>query len=101
MAHAASITELWTLSRGDDAAQCLVAAHPLGVELRYLMNHRPLITRVFQTWDDVTRQAALWRDGLEERGWGLARKEPAESAESGKPPHRRRPADVLSFRPAS
>lgn len=71
MAHAASLTELWTLSHGKDAAQCLVAAHPLGVELRYLMNARPLITRVFQTWDDVTRQAGLWREGLESRGWTL------------------------------
>ena len=95
MAYAASITELWTLSRGNDAAQCFVAAHPMGVELRYLMNHRPLITRVFETWDDVTRQAVLWREGLEGRGWGLVRTEPAQSS------RHRRPADVVRLRPAS
>ena len=98
MAYAASITELWTLSRGNDAAQCLVAAHPMGVELRYFMNHRPLITRVFETWDDVTRQAGLWREGLEERGWGLARTEPPHSSRLTR---HRRPADVVSLRPAS
>jgi hypothetical protein len=63
-------TELWTLNRGKDAAQCLVAFHPLGVELRYVMNRQPLITRVFDRWDEVTQQARVWREGLESRGWG-------------------------------
>ena len=70
MAHAISPTELWTLNRGKDAAQCVVAAHPFGVELRYLVNRQPLITRVFETWDAVADQARMWREGLEARGWG-------------------------------
>ena len=84
--------------RGKDAAQCLVATHPLGVELRYLMNQRPLITRVFQTWDDVTRQAVLWREGLESRGWSLVLEGAAQLPSLART---RRRADVLPFRPAS
>ena len=70
MAHAVPPTELWTLSRGKDAAQCLVADHPFGMEVRYMINHHPLIARVFDTWDAVSAQARLWREGLEARGWG-------------------------------
>lgn len=70
MGHAVPPTELWTLNRGKDAVQCLVATHPFGVELRYVMNHHPLITRVFESWDALSDQARLWREGLESRGWG-------------------------------
>jgi hypothetical protein len=71
MEYTPSATHLWTLSRGGDAAQCVVAQHPLGIELRYLINERPLISRVFETWDLLAQQAATWRTGLEARGWGL------------------------------
>jgi hypothetical protein len=70
MAHAFTQTELWTLSRGKDDARCEVVNHPKGVELRYVMNRQPLITRVFDTWDELTHQARIWREGLESRGWG-------------------------------
>lgn len=70
MGHAVPPTELWTLERGKDAVQCVVAAHPFGVELRYVMNRHPLITRVFESWDAVADQAQTWRQGLEARGWG-------------------------------
>jgi hypothetical protein len=66
-----SATHLWTLSCGRDAAQCVVAQHPLGIELRYLINDRPLISRVFESWDSLAQQATTWRTGLEARGWGL------------------------------
>jgi hypothetical protein len=70
MAHATTPTELWALSRGKDDARCEVVTHPMGVELRYVMNRQPLITRVFETWDELTHQAHVWREGLEARGWG-------------------------------
>ena len=72
MALAVTPTELWVLSRGKDSARCVVANHPLGVELRYVMNRHPLITRVFETTDELTLQARVWREGLEARGWGGA-----------------------------
>jgi len=70
MARAVTPSELWALSRGKDAAQCVVRKHPRGVEVRYVINRHPLVTRVFDTWDAVAEQAREWRQGLESRGWG-------------------------------
>jgi hypothetical protein len=77
MAHALTPTELWVLSRGKDDARCIAADHPLGVELRYLMNRQPLISRVFGSWDELDGQARVWREGLESRGWSLGSPWPA------------------------
>ncbi|MCL4812432.1 MAG: hypothetical protein KJ061_08110 [Vicinamibacteraceae bacterium] len=63
------IAEFWTLSHAGDAVRCVAADHPYGVELQYLMNDHPLITRVFESWDDLTGQARLWREHLEAQGW--------------------------------
>ncbi len=62
-------TELWTLRRGKDAVKCVAATHPFGLELRYVMNHAQLMSRVFDSWDGLVEQARTWRDGLEARGW--------------------------------
>ena len=64
-------TELWTLRRGKDAVKCVAASHPFGLELRYVMNHAPLMSRVFDSWDGLVEQASTWRDGLEARGWAM------------------------------
>lgn len=66
----AAQTELWTLNRGRDAVKCVAASHPHGLELRYVMNHSPLMSRVFDSWDGLVEQSQAWRDGLEARGWG-------------------------------
>jgi hypothetical protein len=63
------IAELWTLNNSHHAVRCVAARHPLGVELRYVMNERPLITRVFEDWAAVAGQAQIWREGLESKGW--------------------------------
>lgn len=60
---------LWSMAHEGNAVRCVVMQHPLGHELRYLLNDRPLISRVFQDWHDLNGQAQLWRDGLESRGW--------------------------------
>lgn len=70
MARAVLPAELWTLSRGKDAAQCFVTKHPRGVEVRYVINRHPLVTHVFDTWEAVADQAREWRNRLESRGWG-------------------------------
>lgn len=62
-------TELWTLKRGKDAVKCEAARHPFGMELRYVMNQAPLMSRVFDSWDALVEQARTWREGLEARGW--------------------------------
>ena len=43
--------------------ECEARAHPLGVELRYLLNERLLMSRVFDAWDRLTTQAQTWRQG--------------------------------------
>jgi hypothetical protein len=50
----------------------VAASHPYGLELRYVMNQAPLMSRVFDSWDHLVAQAQTWRDGLEARGWGLS-----------------------------
>lgn len=62
-------TECWTLGRGRQTACCLARPHPFGVEMRYLVNGHPLISRVFVSWEAAMQQAGLWREGLEARGW--------------------------------
>jgi len=49
--------------------QCVANHHPLGVELRYVMNSRLLMSRVFDSWERLTSQAQVWREGLQLRGW--------------------------------
>jgi hypothetical protein len=61
--------ELWALNFGNDAVRCVAFPHPLGVELRYVMNEHPLIGRVLPEWNDVERLALTWKRRLEARGW--------------------------------
>lgn len=61
--------ELWTLHLGPDLVRCVAAPHPLGVEVRYVMNDQPLMSRVFSHWNDVAEQAEAWRVRLESKGW--------------------------------
>ena len=60
---------LWTLGQSDNAVQCVATSHPLGVELRYVMNNQMLMSRVFDSWDRLKQQAQVWREGLQVRGW--------------------------------
>jgi hypothetical protein len=69
MAVAAEQMVLWTLSQSGNAVQCVASHHPLGVELRYVMNSRLLMSRVFDSWERLSGQAQIWREGLQLRGW--------------------------------
>ena len=60
---------LWTLGMSDNAVDCEARAHPLGVELRYILNDRLLMSRVFDSWERLSGQAQIWREGLQLRGW--------------------------------
>ena len=68
MAHMTQVT-LWTLGMSGNAVECEARAHPLGVELCYMLNDRLLMSRVFDSWDRLSSQAQSWRAGLEVRGW--------------------------------
>jgi hypothetical protein len=69
MAFMIQPAELWTLEFGRDAVSCVAAPHPLGVELRYVMNEHPLMARVLPDWTDVVGLAETWRERLQARGW--------------------------------
>lgn len=63
------LSDLWLLESRGEAVRCEVAGHPHGMEVRYIMNEHPLITRVVSTWDEVTGIAEAWRARLEARGF--------------------------------
>jgi hypothetical protein len=62
-------TEIWMLRCGDDAVRCVASPHPMGVEVCYLINRQPLISRVLPDWSDVVGVADAWRERLESQGW--------------------------------
>lgn len=69
MPLAYELAELWKLNNSGDAVRCVAARHPMGLELRYLVNEHPLITRVFDDWESMAGAAEVWRERLESKGW--------------------------------
>lgn len=69
MGEARKASELWALEQGTTAIRCFAAAHPSGVEVRYVINEHPLIARVLPDWSDGARVAETWRKALEAQGW--------------------------------
>jgi len=61
--------ELWTLKHGPDAVRCVATPHPMGVEVRYVINEHPLMARVLTDWNHVRDVADTWRSRLEASGW--------------------------------
>jgi hypothetical protein len=39
------------------------------MELRYLVNGKPVMSRVFEEWDALEHAASAWCEGLLLRGW--------------------------------
>lgn len=60
---------LWKLFRAGQSVRCEVSPHPFGMELRYLVNNKPVMSRVFEEWDALENAARAWCDGLLLRGW--------------------------------
>ena len=60
---------LWKLFRAGQFVRCEVNPHPFGMELRYLVNGKPIMSRVFEEWEALENAAAGWCDGLLRRGW--------------------------------
>ena len=62
---------LWKLFRAGQFVRCEVTPHPFGfgLELRYLVNGKPILSRVFEEWGAVQTAAASWCEGLLHRGW--------------------------------
>ena len=63
---------LWKLRRAGQIVRCEICPHPFGTELRYLVNGKQLMSRVFEEWDPLERVARAWHEGLKLRGWQSA-----------------------------
>ena len=68
---------LWKLVRAGQFVRCEVTSHPFGAEVRYLVNGKPILTRVFEDTDALEMASDTWRNGLQTRGWRQVA-EPAE-----------------------
>ena len=63
---------LWKLVRAGQQVLCEVGPHPFGTELRYLVNGKSIVSRVFEDLDALDAAATTWCDGLLRRGWRAA-----------------------------
>lgn len=60
----------WRLIKGAHAVACLQAAHPLGSELRVVIDETDLRrSEVFRAPDAADAAAAEWRAAFESKGW--------------------------------
>mgnify|MGYP005812967275 CR=1 FL=1 len=60
---------LWKLFRAGQYVLCEVAPHPFGNELRYLVNGKTIVSRVFEDKDGLDEASSSWCEGLVRRGW--------------------------------
>ena len=60
---------LWKLSRAGQFVLCDVTPHPFGSELRYLVNGKTIVSRIFEDAESLETAAMSWCDGLLRRGW--------------------------------
>lgn len=67
---------LWKLCRAGQFVRCEVTPHPFGTELRYLVNGKPIMTRVFDDTSTLESAATSWCEGLLLRGWHTAHDAP-------------------------
>jgi hypothetical protein len=53
--------DVWRLVKGNREARCLVAAHPIGLELRCLVNGALAKSQAFRDLDALKLEAFAWR----------------------------------------
>ena len=63
------IGTLWTLTRGESSARCVLMALSVGLELRVLMDGSILRTERCGRHDQAFALAERWRDRMMDRGW--------------------------------
>jgi hypothetical protein len=63
---------LWKLCRAGQVVQCDVRPHRFGLELRSLVNGKPIATRIFEDRQALDSAASAWWEGLLSRGWRTA-----------------------------
>jgi len=63
------IGTLWTLTRGESSARCVLMALSVGLELRVLMDGSILRAERCARHDHAFALAERWRDRMMDRGW--------------------------------
>jgi hypothetical protein len=67
------IGTLWSLTRGESSARCVLLALPVGLELRVVMDGSVLRTEHCERHDQAFELAERWRDRMLDRGWSRLR----------------------------
>lgn len=66
------MTERWQLAKKGRSVRCVETSHPLGIELRVVLDPADLRrSEVFRDPAAAGRAAAAWRAAWEEKGWSL------------------------------
>jgi hypothetical protein len=72
-----SIGTMWTLTRGESTARCVLIKVHDGLELRVLMDESRLRSERCATHSDAFELADRWRDRMMSRGWVALTRKPA------------------------
>ena len=67
------IGTLWSLTRGESSARCVLLALPVGLELRVVMDGSILRSEHCDRHDQAFTLAERWRDRMLDRGWSRLR----------------------------
>ena len=71
MAMQAPVNTLWKMSKDGHAAECAMAASPVGVEAQFLIDGRMLASYQFGTREQVVAWAVEKGTELSTRGWKM------------------------------
>lgn len=66
-----ALGELWTLRKRTHEVSCVLVGHPVGSELRLLIDGRFERSQAFREGAKAVVQAAEWRELFEAKGWTL------------------------------
>ncbi|MEX2272385.1 MAG: hypothetical protein WD690_12980 [Vicinamibacterales bacterium] len=71
-AHERAVSDRWRLVKGTHSVRCIESPHPLGIELRVVIDRDNLRrSDVFRTLEAADSAASAWRAAFEQKGWGL------------------------------
>lgn len=62
--------EAWRLTKRELVARCVILGHPVGQEVRVLIDEEPLaMTQTCKTTADIANVTAEWKRAFELKGW--------------------------------
>lgn len=61
--------EVWTMKKGERVARCVVVRHPLGLELRCLVDGELVRSNVHRDPEELKIMAFSWQEAFTAGGW--------------------------------